>query len=190
MSSEVGASPFPTLTTARLVLREIVESDAPALLAVHGDANAMRWFGTDPLATLEDAQKLVQTFAGWRRLANPGVRWGLATSADCPLVGSCGLFTWNRGWHSCTVGYELAPSAQGQGYMHEALSAALVWGFEHMALNRVQAQIHPNNAASIRLAERLGFVQEGHLREAGFWLGEHRDLLQFGLLRREFKPAA
>lgn len=43
--------------------------------------------------------------------------------------------------------------------------------------------IHPLNEASLKLARRLGFVQEGLLREAGFWLGAHRDLLQWSLLR-------
>jgi [ribosomal protein S5]-alanine N-acetyltransferase len=177
----------PGLKTERLTLREIAASDAPALLAIHGDAQAMRWFGTDPLVNLEEAHKLVQTFASWRQMANPGVRWGIARDAAAPLMGSCGLFKWNRGWRCCSIGYELAPAFQGQGYMREALSAALAWGFEQMALNRVEALIHPQNTASIRLVQKLGFVQEGQLREVGYWLGEHRDLLAFGLLRGEFR---
>lgn len=48
-------SDFPTLETDRLVLREIVADDAPALFAIHSDAIAMRWFGTDPLVDI--AQK-------------------------------------------------------------------------------------------------------------------------------------
>ena len=64
---------------------------------------------------------------------------------------------------------------------------AMAWGFEHMELNRVEAHVHPENAASIKLLRTLGFVQEGHLREAGFWRGEHHDLLQFALLRRAYR---
>ncbi|WP_284617189.1 GNAT family N-acetyltransferase [Aquabacterium humicola] len=183
-------SDFPILETDRLLLREIVASDAPALFAIHGDAEAMKWFGTDPLTELAQAEKLVETFAGWRQLANPGVRWGLQTRDDGRLVGTCGLFKWNRGWRSCTLGYELGREAWGRGLMGEALAAALAWGFEQMALHRVEAQIHPQNAASIRLARSLGFVQEGHLRDCGFWQGRHHDLLQFGLLRPEFVAPA
>lgn len=184
-------SDFPILETDRLLLREIVAADAPALFAIHGDGEAMKWFGTDPLTELAQAEKLVETFAGWRQLANPGVRWGLQTRDDGRLVGTCGLFKWNRGWRSCTLGYELGREAWGRGLMGEALAAALAWGFEQMALHRVEAQIHPQNAASIRLARSLGFVQEGHLRDCGFWQGRHHDLLQFGLLRPEFvAPAA
>ena len=176
---------FPSLQTERLQLREILPADAPALLAIHGDAQAMRHFGTDPLQTLDEAERLVATFAGWRSLPNPGVRWGLARVEDGQLVGSCGLFKWNRGWQVCSLGYELAQSAWGQGLMSEALRAALDWGFEHMGLRRVEAQVHPDNAASLRLLQRLGFVVEGRLREAGFWAGQAQDLLQLGLLRAD-----
>jgi len=59
-----------------------------------------------------------------------------------------------------------------------------------MQLNRIEATVHPENQACLKLLERLGFVQEGRLRQAGFWLGEHHDLLQLSLLRAEFEPSS
>ena len=56
---EVPEEPFPCLATSRLKLREIVLSDALALLAIHGDREAMRWFGSDAIASLEQAEDLV-----------------------------------------------------------------------------------------------------------------------------------
>jgi ribosomal-protein-alanine N-acetyltransferase len=70
--------------------------------------------------------------------------------------------------------------------MREALLAILAWGFEHMALNRIQAQVHPQNTASIKSLESLGFVQEGCFREARVWHGQHHDLLQYALLKRDW----
>jgi ribosomal-protein-alanine N-acetyltransferase len=52
---------FPILSTPRLHLRAIMQSDAPALFAIHSDVEAMRWFGTDPMRTLQDAEKLVES---------------------------------------------------------------------------------------------------------------------------------
>ncbi len=176
---------FPTLLTPRLRLREIVTTDVPELFAIHSDDDAMRWYGADPLLTIADAEKLVHFFAGWRNLPNPGTRWGIALRSGGPLIGTCGLFKWNRNWRSCMLGYELARTAWGQGLMQEALAATLQWGFEHMALNRVDAQVHPENTASLKRLQALGFVREGVLRQAGFWLGEYRDLVQFSLLRHE-----
>jgi ribosomal-protein-alanine N-acetyltransferase len=84
------------------------------------------------------------------------------------------------------VGYELTRSAWGEGFMTEALSTVLRWGFRHMDLNRVEAQVHPDNEPSRALLRRLGFVEEGRMREAGYWQGQYHDLLQYSLLRRQF----
>ena len=118
-------SDFPAFETPRLLLRELVADDAPTLFAIHGDAHAMRWYGADPMIDVRQAQKLIEIFAGWRAMPNPGVRVGLQASPTGLLVGTCGLFKWNRGWKTCTVGYELAHTARGAGLMAEALCAAL-----------------------------------------------------------------
>jgi ribosomal-protein-alanine N-acetyltransferase len=176
---------FPTLETKRLLLREIVLADAAALFAVHGDGESMRWFGSDPLPDEAAAVKLIELFASWRKLANPGTRWGLQIKGEDQLVGTCGLFAWQRNWRRCTLGYELHPRVRGNGYMREALGAVLQWGWEHMELHRVEAQIHPDNADSLRSVEALGFKREGLLRQAGYWAGQHHDLYQYGLLRED-----
>jgi [ribosomal protein S5]-alanine N-acetyltransferase len=95
------------------------------VFAIHGDAELMRLFGNDPIPDLEGARKLIETFAGWRQLPNPGTRWAVEIKGTAGLVGTCGLFGWNRSWRRCIVGYELAKNVQGKGYMHEALGAAL-----------------------------------------------------------------
>jgi len=179
--------PFPTIKTDRLLLREIVRTDAPDLFAVHGDPNAMRWFGSDPILDEAAAEKLVEVFASWRSLPSPGTRWGIQRYGQSSLIGTCGLFAWNRNWRKCTVGYELNPKAQGSGLMHEALVAVLSWGFEHMQLNRIEAQVHPANTSSLRSLARLGFKQEGLLRELGFWGNRFHDMYQYSLLRAEWE---
>jgi ribosomal-protein-alanine N-acetyltransferase len=106
---------FPTLNTARFVLREIVSTDAPELLSIHGDPDLMQWFGNDPLPDLAAAEALIDTFANWRQLPNPGTRWAIEQKQTPGLIGTCGLFAWNRSWRKCTVGYELAHASQGRG---------------------------------------------------------------------------
>ncbi|QKJ66252.1 GNAT family N-acetyltransferase [Deefgea piscis] len=181
---------FPVLHTERLILREIVDADAQALFAIHGCAEVMRYFGSDPLMELAQAKALVATFSHWRGEGNSGIRWGISQKSDGKLLGSCGFFRWNHAWRSAMVGYELAQSAWGQGLMQEALAAILPYGFHAMNLNRIEAQIHPDNAASLQLMPKLGFVHEGQLREAGFWGGKFNDFVQFGVLRREYLEQA
>jgi [ribosomal protein S5]-alanine N-acetyltransferase len=182
-------SSFPTLETPRLLLREIVHDDAPALFAVHGDPESMKWFGVDPLPDEAAALKLVDLFAGWRTMANPGTRWGIQLKDQGTLVGTCGLFAWNRSWRKCTLGYELNQNSRGHGYMQEALQACIPWGFDHMELNRIEAQVHPRNAASLRSLERLGFKQEGLLRQLGFWAGQYHDMYQYSLILSDWQPS-
>ncbi|SMC29359.1 ribosomal-protein-alanine N-acetyltransferase [Andreprevotia lacus DSM 23236] len=178
--------PFPTLETERLLLREIRDSDASALFAIYGDTALMRWFGMDPLVDLAAAQNLVKVFASWRLLPNPGTRWAIQIKGETALVGTCGLFSWNRESRKCVVGYDLAAPVHGRGYMREALSAVISWGFMNMELNRIEAQIHPENTQSLKLARAIGFAEEGRLRETGYWGGQYHDLLQFSLLQREW----
>jgi len=175
---------FPTLTTSRLLLRELLPSDAPSLYAVHHDAEDMRWFSTDAMTDPAEAEKLIQVFADWRH-SGSGIRWAIERPSDGAFLGTCGLFRWNRNWRSCVIGYELAPFARGNGYMTEALNATIDYGFEAMQINRVEAQVHPQNAPSIRTLETLGFLREGYQRQAGYWHGTHHDLLQFALLRAD-----
>ena len=185
--SPMKSSDFPTIETERLLLREIVHADVPALFAIHGDPEVMKWFGVDPLVEEAGAAKLVDHFVSYRAQPNPGTRWGIQVKDRESLVGSCGLFAWNRGWCKCTIGYELHPEAQGQGYMQEALLACIDWGFQNMKLNRIEAQVHPSNVASISTVERLGFKQEGLSRQLGFWRGQFHDMLQYALLSQDWR---
>lgn len=180
---------FPTLSTPRLTLREILPCDAADLLHIHGNAQHMAWFGCDPNTDLNGAQQLVATFASWRQQATPGTRWGLSLAGQPQLIGTCGLFACNRSWRKCSIGYELAPEFTGLGLMREALQTVLSWGFEQMALNRIEALVHEENRASLKLLQGLGFVREGLLREVAYWGGRHHDLVQFGLLARDWGDA-
>lgn len=177
---------FPIVETERLILRELATADAPRIFSIHGDAEAMRWFGSDPLKELAEAERMIEAFAAWRALPNPGVRWGIERRSDGELIGTCGLFKWNRNWRVCTIGYELDKAVWGQGYMREALTASLNWGMQEMELNRIEAQICSGNNPSIRLVETLGFRFEGTFRQLGYWEESFHDLDGYSLLRRDW----
>jgi ribosomal-protein-alanine N-acetyltransferase len=178
---------FPVLETSRLVLREIMAADAPSLMAFYADPEHMQWYGIEPFSDLAAAEARIRMLAAMRAQPNPATPWGITLKEDGRFVGTCGLFAWNRKWRKCSVGYELVKEAQGLGFMQEALTAALSWGFRVMELNRIEAQVHPKNERSIGLLRRLGFAEEGRLREAAFWGNQYHDMLQYSLLRAEWK---
>ena len=180
---------FPDLQTERLLLREITPADAPALFAIHSDGEWMQWYGVDPLVDPSQAEQLAELFAGWFA-ARTGFRWGIERLSDKRFIGTCGLFRWNKSWHNCVVGYEIARDCSGHGYMREALRPVLDFGFAEMDLHRIQAETHPQNAASIALAQHLGFRFEGVHRGQAFWNGQFHDLNCYSLLEDDWRGHA
>lgn len=84
------------------------------------------------------------------------------------------------------LGYFTYPEFRGHGYASEATRLFVEFLFAtRRDMNRAALYIHPDNERSVRLAERCGFTLEGRMREGWFNLGEWRDLLVYGLLRRE-----
>lgn len=177
---------FPTLDTERLRLRELNADDAPVLLAIHSDRDAMRWFGSDPLTDLAAAAARIERFAALRTHANPGVRWGITSRQSGELIGTLGLFGWNPDWRRCLTGYELARAHWGRGYMREALVAVIDWTIRHTDLHRLEAIVHPDNQRSLRVIESLGFAREGLLRQIARWDDAQHDMLQYALLRPDW----
>lgn len=70
--------------------------------------------------------------------------------------------------------------------MAEALPALVSFAFETLGLHRLEADVDPRNAPSIRALERAGFAREGHQRERYLLNGEAQDALLYGLLRRDW----
>lgn len=90
-----------------------------------------------------------------------------------------------------TFSYGLAVAAahRRHGYGREAARILLAYMFTERRYHKCLVEIHADNSASLRLHHRLGFAQEGLLREQEYLAGRHRDVVLMGLLGREFLPA-
>ena len=85
------------------------------------------------------------------------------------------------------LGYWLVPEVHGQGYGKESVSLAVDYVFRTYDVPAVEAHAYDFNDASVGLLESLGFTREGRLRKFMFVDGAHRDALQYGLLREEWR---
>jgi RimJ/RimL family protein N-acetyltransferase len=77
----------------------------------------------------------------------------------------------------------------GKGIGTEAHSLLIQWAFDELNLHKIWAVVYTNNAAVLKIVEKLGFRIEGTLREEKYIRGKRIDLLRIGVLRDEFKPA-
>src|SRR5450756_1632588 len=146
------------------------------------DAKFMRFGTTPPFESMEQAQALIsrdiKAMASGER-----IRLGVERVEDQALIGICTLFNLNEKCRSAELGYGLLSDAWGKGYMNEALVALLDYGFSEIKLNRVQAEIDPENTDSAKSLERVGFTKEGQLRENCIVNGVLADSALYGLLR-------
>jgi ribosomal-protein-alanine N-acetyltransferase len=71
--------------------------------------------------------------------------------------------------------------------MSEALHAMIEYGFENLHLNRLEAFVLPGNERSSHVLRKLGFVEEGVLREYGFWENQFWDMRCFSLVKRDWQ---
>ena len=178
---------FPVLETARLVLRELTHDDAPEVKQHLGDPDVTRFMDRLSMATLDDARAWIDWMASFFA-EKSGLRWGVTLKTGGRLIGSAGMHNWDRAVRFAEVGYDFARPYWGQGYATEAARALIVFGFERMNLNRIEADLWKDNEASIRVLQKLGFTHEGTWRERAFKGGVYYDVLQFSLLRREWRP--
>lgn len=169
---------FPIIETPRLRLREITHADVPDIFAVYSNVETMRYYDT-PYANIEQSHDDVQLHKR-RFREKTGIRWAITLKGDDTFIGNCGFNPRIYGNHS-DIGYILSRDHWRKGIMYEAVSAILPFGFNELALNRIEAWIFPGNDASSRLAEKLGFTYEGLLR--GYMFGQ--DILMYSLLKNE-----
>ena len=142
------------LETDRLLLRQFREDDLDAMVRLGSDADVMRFIGDGKVQMREDVWRGIATHLGHWVLRGYG-NWAAVEKATDECIGRIGL--WNpEGWPGLEVGWLLARSHWGRGLATEGGRAALDWAFGVLGAERVISVIHPDNAASIRVAERLG----------------------------------
>ena len=176
---------LPVIKTSHLVLRWISEDDVDSLYEIFSDPQVMRYWATTPLLNREAAAELQREIADGN-LKDSVWKWGVALSDSNKLIGTATLFHLNLSNGRAEIGYALGRAYWGHGYMNEALKALIKHAFDVVQLRRLEADVDPRNAASIRTLERLGFQREGYLRERWHVGGEIQDALFYGLLKHEW----
>jgi len=182
---KMDSKTLPIITAPRVVLRWISEDDIDGLYEIFSNPQVMRYWSTVPLPDREAAAALQREIAEGNERETM-FKWGIALRDSNTVIGTTTLFNLNLDNGRAELGYAMAHAHWGKGYMNEALKALVSHVFEVMELRRLEADVDPRNAASIRTLERLGFQREGFLRERWHVNGEIQDALFYGLLRREW----
>ena len=174
---------FPEIETERLLLRELLPEDAPAIFRLFSDPLVTRYYDLENYVNVKQAEELIDFFDESFELER-AIRWGIERKEDGEIMGTCG-YVWLR-THRGEIGYDLHSSFWRNGYMSEALDAILDFGYTEFGLHRIEAMTMLENEASIGLLRSLGFQQDGIMRELEFFKEAFHDMRVFSLLRHEY----
>lgn len=148
-----------TLESTRLKTRTLLEGDAERLYSIYSDKEAMKFRGSAPMESLEDAQNMIRNQTTIEN-AIQKVRLGIVDKANAKLVGTL-LFKFNKEVsNQCEIGYSFDKGEWNKGYGSETIKMTLDKLQKEEPINRVLAWCKKGNNASIRILEKNGFVYE------------------------------
>jgi ribosomal-protein-alanine N-acetyltransferase len=184
MEPRVEPDVFPSIRTPHYLLRPLTLADVDAIFAIFSDPDVTRYWGQSSFEAPTQAITFVEhTIHGFAHRAM--LEWGITEQPHDTVIGTCALTEWSQVHQRAELGYALHRSAWGRGVMAEVLPAVIQFGFTHLHLHRIEADVDPRNTASIRHLERLGFRQEGYLRQRYLVNGERQDAIVYGFLQSD-----
>lgn len=148
------------LVTERLLLRPLRDDDVPAMHAVYGDPEVMRWVGTGAVDGLGGTRAIVRAYMEHQR-RHGFAFWAVEDRATAALVGDAGLALSAGVGPDVELGYTLGRAWWGRGLGTEAAGACVAAAFDGLGLEALTAIVEPANAPSRHVLEKLGFRAEG-----------------------------
>jgi len=150
----------PRVETERLVLRGHRIADFAESAAMWADPVVARYVGGKPLSEEESWSRFLRYAGHWAMLGFG--YWVAEEKGTGNFVGEVGFADYKREIEPSLKGipeggWVLATNAHGKGYATEAVRAVVAWGEAHLVAVRTACIIHPENAASIRVAEKCGY---------------------------------
>jgi RimJ/RimL family protein N-acetyltransferase len=159
------------LKTKRLQLAPLGPALAEQLWDVYSDPDVARFIGGGSLTHATTREQATWFSQVWKERGCGQSAVFLRETGQ--VIGRTGLSYWPE-WKEVELGYVLIRAAQGRGLAQEGAQAWIDWAIAHLSEDHLIAVIHPDNAASARLAQRLGFSVDRHEVTRGIEVVVHR----------------
>jgi RimJ/RimL family protein N-acetyltransferase len=174
------------LNTKRLKLNEVSLADSQNVHELHSLPETTK-FNTLPVpeSTNATTQLIMQWLAASREL--PRTKYVLCIkSIEGEFIGLAGINIGKPGYKSAEIWYKLHPQHWNQGYATETAAGILKYCFEDLKLHRIEAGCAVENAASIKVLEKIGMANEGRSRQILPIRGQWVDNFKFAILDCDF----
>ncbi|MGZ2370303.1 GNAT family N-acetyltransferase [Ancylomarina sp. YFZ004] len=173
------------LKTKRLILRPVNIRDAELIFAYRSDAITNQYQGWIP-KTIDDAQTFISKVSEKIDEYDTWFQFAIISKVDGELVGDIGIHFFDVDRYQVEIGCTLAKNHHGKGFASEALKGTIDYLFEDLNKQRITCSIDPQNQASIKMVERLGFRKEAHFKQSIYVDGEWYDDVVYAILKAEW----
>ena len=179
-------SHMPQLETERLILRRMRVGDEQDMYEYARRSEVTRYLLWSPHPDLIYTRDYLRYLAT-RYATGSFYDWAIVLKSNSRMIGTCGFTSFDHAHDAAEIGYVLNPDYRGQGIAPEAVRAVLAFGFERLALHRIEARFIEGNAASLRVMEKVGMHLEGYRREAMLVKGSYRTIGYCSILASEYE---
>jgi ribosomal-protein-alanine N-acetyltransferase len=179
---QLNFTPFPDLSTERLLLRKITMKDVPEIFFLRSDQRVLEFIGKEPATSIKDAEDFITRVTG-NLENNDGIIWAIVLKGSPEkMIGTICYWNIQKEHYRSEIGYALDPAHWRKGIMKEAIVKVLDYGFAEMGLHSVEARLNAGNIASAAVLESTGFVKEAYFKEDFFFRGKFEDTLVYSRL--------
>lgn len=173
------------IKTERLILLPFTIHDSEALFAYRSDAETNKYQGWIPQSVV-DAESFIAKLPAVFDLPESWFQLAIRNKQTNELIGDLGIHFMGDDQQQCELGCTIGKAWHNQGFATEAMQAIINHLFTERNKHRISASVDPNNTASIKLLERLGFRKEAHFKKSLFLNGTWVDDVIYGLLQEEW----
>lgn len=168
----------------KITLRQVEEEEVDELVKIINEPDIR--FSGDSALPFPIRKQSVLKYVGLTDQVQAHV-YGIFAQHSDTIVGSLAIHNLDLVQQNCEVGLSVSKKYQGQGYGSEAIQLILSFLFENTPIHKIKLNVFAFNTGAIRLYEKLGFHQDGVLREEIFKAGKFHDVYTYSLLRQEWK---
>ncbi|GGC75653.1 GNAT family N-acetyltransferase [Undibacterium terreum] len=176
----------PTLETPRLILTQNCQEDWPLFLQLERDPDVLRYI-SDQRSEEELRNRFARRLPVWSKLSEQWLGLTVKEKKSGIKIGMHGFMPMWQPYRQAELGYSFLPDWHGHGYASEATRAVIEFAFAICGFHKLTATVTSGNNESVKLLQKVGFLQEGCLRDNFIIGGNWYDDLKFGLLERDRK---
>lgn len=176
--------PFPLLETKRLLLNNYNSADAKAIHDLRSRRQINQYLDRLPERSIEDTVKHIE-MVKLSFFNKSGLNWVMIEKESKELIGYVGLWRIMKEHNRAEIGYVLKPEYWNNGFMTEAIQMVSQFAFKKLQLHSIEANVNPDNAASIKVLEKCHFRKEAYFRENYYFNGKYLDSVILCLLEKD-----